>query len=79
MGGDEFVLLLPGVAQLGEAEERAARIRETLRTPMTYSHYEIEVRTSIGIGLYPNGGDTAEELIRTTDHAMYRDKKIVNH
>ena len=73
-GGEEFLLLLPGMP-LATAEERAEQLRSTfadMRLPFADSYLQTTV--SIGVAAFPAHGDTPEQLIRHSDHALYRAK-----
>ncbi len=74
LGGDEFAVLLPNVAGEQEALEAAQRLLEALVPPARLGDYEIVVTASIGICLYPDHGETAEEILRRADKAMSRAK-----
>ena len=74
LGGDEFAILLPHVDG-GDAALRAGqRLLEALTPPARLGDYEIVVTASVGICLYPDHGETAEEILRRADKAMYRAK-----
>jgi diguanylate cyclase (GGDEF)-like protein/PAS domain S-box-containing protein len=74
LGGDEFILLLPGTDSDGAAHV-AKNIIRTLSEPYHISQHELLITPSIGICLYPNDGDNAETLIQNADSAMYRAKQ----
>ncbi len=69
--GDEFMALLPEVAQEGEAQRLAARILEALREPFLVGGQECFLTASIGIALYPRDGANAAELMKNADMAMH--------
>jgi diguanylate cyclase (GGDEF)-like protein len=74
LGGDEFILLLPGVDALGAinvAEKLLNEIAETYQI----EHYDLTLTASIGIALYPEDGDDLETLSKSADAAMYRAKQ----
>ncbi|TFW03419.1 EAL domain-containing protein [Oxalobacteraceae bacterium OM1] len=73
-GGDEFVVLLEGIQQEGEAADVALRIAAVLDAPFLVGQRECQVGASIGISLYPQDGTDAETLIRNADIAMYSAK-----
>ncbi|MDD2557579.1 MAG: sensor domain-containing diguanylate cyclase [Desulfuromonadaceae bacterium] len=75
MGGDEFVILLPRVDDRAGVETLIARINETLQSPFLFDSLEIHSHVSVGFSLFPENGDTAEELLRVADQQMYRAKK----
>ena len=70
LGGDEFTVLLDG----GEATEFAAKIQRELSRPLTLSGQEIVSTPSIGIAHGRLHYETAEEILRDADLAMYRAK-----
>jgi len=74
-GGDEFVLLLPAIAEAEDAVEAARRILERLREPTVLEEREFTITGSIGIALYPHDGAEPEALLRSADLAMYRAKE----
>jgi len=81
LGGDEFIILL---ARLTRPEDNIAdiiqKIVDTLNKPFTIESHKISISVSIGISLYPDNGQTGEELIKNADKAMYRAKKdSTNH
>jgi diguanylate cyclase (GGDEF)-like protein len=69
--GDEFMALLPEVADEGEAQRLAARILEALREPFLVGGQECFLTASIGIALYPRDGANAAELMKNADMAMH--------
>ena len=74
LGGDEFAVLLENVAGKEEALAAAQRLLEAMVPPARLVDYEIVVTASIGIALYPDHGETAEEILQRADKAMYRAK-----
>jgi diguanylate cyclase (GGDEF)-like protein/PAS domain S-box-containing protein len=75
VGGDEFTLLLTGIADRSEVETVAGRVLEAVRGPRTISGKEITVTTSIGVALFPRDGADAQTLLGNADTAMYRAKQ----
>jgi diguanylate cyclase (GGDEF)-like protein len=73
LGGDEFVLVAEG-ADHETAAMIALRILRLLIEPIQASGNLLSLGGSIGIAIYPNDGEGADELIRHTDIAMYRAK-----
>jgi diguanylate cyclase (GGDEF)-like protein/PAS domain S-box-containing protein len=71
VGGDEFVLLLPGVTSSADAERAVLRIVAALEPPFTIDGREVIVRASFGIALYPDDSSDTRELFRRADLAMY--------
>ncbi len=70
-GGDEFIALLPEIVDESDAERVAARILESMRTPITVAGEDCFVTASVGIAMYPRDGLTVVDLMRNSDVAMY--------
>ncbi|HWG85900.1 MAG TPA: sensor domain-containing diguanylate cyclase [Deinococcales bacterium] len=74
MGGDEFLLLAPGLRDPAGAERAAQRLLDSLARPFLISGREVRVSASIGISLYPDDTTDSDSLLRDADRAMYRAK-----
>jgi diguanylate cyclase (GGDEF)-like protein/PAS domain S-box-containing protein len=74
-GGDEFVVVLENVMDLGVPVRVVDRISEKLQDPFVLDGQEIFITTSIGIALNTSGQESPEELLRNADTAMYRAKE----
>jgi diguanylate cyclase (GGDEF)-like protein/PAS domain S-box-containing protein len=74
VGGDEFVVLMPGVLAWDDAEAMAARLREAVGAPFLIDGYEIRIGASVGLHVGAPAED-ADEVLRAADHAMYTVKK----
>jgi diguanylate cyclase (GGDEF)-like protein len=74
LGGDEFALLLQDTGA-AEAEDAALRILDSLNTTYSVAGKEAKIHASIGIAVTGSHADTAEELIRNADTAMYVAKR----
>jgi len=74
LGGDEFAVLLENVGTEEEALSAAQRLLEAMVPPARLGDYEIVVTASIGICLFPDHGQTAEEMLQRAEKAMYRAK-----
>lgn len=72
-GGDEFVLLLPGMDQVG-ALSMARRVSGTL---LRSDHAGRSVSVSIGIAVFPSDGTSADALLAAADRSMYVEKRQV--
>ena len=80
LGGDEFVVLLSGFnssdAVLAQEVERAAReLLVAISAPMQIEGHTLQLSASIGIALIPDHGDSAEDLLKRADIALYRVKE----
>jgi diguanylate cyclase (GGDEF)-like protein len=74
LGGDEYAFVLPQIHGPLEAEAISAKIIEAIKRPFLFDGREAFVSASIGIALCPDDGDTAEDLLRRADMAMYSAK-----
>jgi diguanylate cyclase (GGDEF)-like protein len=72
-GGEEFLLILPGVDE-SEALVRLENIREKI-SRLTFQDKDLTVSFSIGVAAYPNNASNAEELVKKADMALLRAKK----
>ena len=75
-GGDEFVVWCPDTDK-EKALKIAAALTETCRQPIIIGSHSLEIGASIGVALYPEHGQDAENLIKRADIAMYQAKR--NH
>jgi diguanylate cyclase (GGDEF)-like protein len=73
-GGDEFVVLMPGVLDPGAVEATSARIRTAVEAPFVIDGIEVRIGASVGVHLAPLSCDP-DEALRAADHAMYTIKK----
>ncbi len=78
VGGDEFVVLCPGVEDAELAQTLASRIVDQVQIPVTLSRgHEAEVSASIGLIMVHGRADgplEAADLLRLADQAMYEAK-----
>ena len=71
LGGDEFTVLLSQLTDREEAAALANRIMEALQRPFILQDHSFNVSCSIGIALYPQDGDNADDLLKRADTALY--------
>lgn len=76
MGGDEFMLVYPTVKEHQEVINLANTILQNLTSPFYIEDYELLVSASIGISIYPSGGNSVVELMKKADIALYRAKDL---
>lgn len=74
LGGDEFGIVLHSVVHQRDAGRVAGKILQALRAPVELQGHRLFVTASIGIAIYPNDGDTVDELLVEADVAMYQAK-----
>jgi diguanylate cyclase (GGDEF)-like protein/PAS domain S-box-containing protein len=75
IGGDEFVVLLPGLVHEESAAHVASKILEAIRQPILIDNHVLYITISIGISIYPEDGGNDETLLTNADVAMYRAKE----
>lgn len=75
MGGDEFVLLLPTIANSESSAQLAGKIVRAFRKPFFCDGHTLKVTTSIGIANFPEDGEDAETVLKNADIALYRVKE----
>ena len=68
IGGDDFVILLTGVA---DASVVASRIAAALTAKFEVKGHSLSTSCSIGISMFPDHGDDGETLIKYADQALY--------
>ncbi len=78
LGGDEFILVLPGADANGAARV-AGKLIESVSQPCEIEQHELTITPSIGIAIYPHDGDDFETLLKNADTAMYRVKEATHN
>ncbi len=76
IGGDEFTLIIPNLSDRKYSTEFSKKIIELFKEPFKLAGKEVYISTSIGIALYPDNGNNAEELLKNAEAAMYRAKEV---
>jgi len=75
LGGDEFAVLVPEISNPAEMDALARRMCDALVAPFRVEHHDFYLSASIGIALFPEDGDSADDLLAHVDAAMYRAKE----
>ena len=81
MGGDEFVIVATLLPDALVVDSIAERIRRALAVPLDIEGVTLSVTPSIGISVFPEDGDNAEQLLKHADIALYtaKDRGRGNH
>jgi diguanylate cyclase (GGDEF)-like protein len=75
IGGDEFVILLPAISP-DDAANKAERIIASVAAPFDLGlPAPVHIGISIGSACAPSDGETADELLRSADRALYEAKR----
>ncbi|NOR55711.1 MAG: EAL domain-containing protein [Sulfurovum sp.] len=84
LGGDEFILTIPSIADTLEkskvqASIYAKRIQEVFEEPFLIEDLHLRITSSIGIIVIEPKNNNVEEIIRHADLTMYQAKKSEGH
>ena len=80
LGGDEFCIVIEGAESRSHVSVAAAKIRRLFEEPvLTSENKEIFIELSIGSSVYPEDGETMEDLLKNADIAMYEAKRDGGH
>ncbi|UXH79013.1 putative bifunctional diguanylate cyclase/phosphodiesterase [Roseateles amylovorans] len=70
-GGDEFVVLLEDVHQRKDVQVVLNALLSVVEVPVQADGRDLSVTPTIGVALYPEHGESPEELLQHADTAMY--------
>ncbi len=73
-GGDEFVILVPGLSSPASLAPLARRILVAVAQPVRLKSHELRVTASIGISAFPQDGADEHMLMKHADIALYQAK-----
>lgn len=77
LGGDEFAAIIYPCYQLEDVQRIAGDIQLAMAAPMELAGgHVITVSLSMGIAAYPDHAQTADELLKYADAAMYEAKRV---
>jgi diguanylate cyclase (GGDEF)-like protein/PAS domain S-box-containing protein len=74
IGGDEFLVICPGMPSVELAVPVADRVSLALRHPFIFGDAAIEIGASLGVAWAPPGNCSLDNLIARSDRAMYESK-----
>ncbi|UVE18026.1 EAL domain-containing protein [Pseudomonas sp. LS44] len=74
LGGDEFALLCEDCAQPEQAAALAQQLLDAMREPFSINAQDLFITASIGICLYPGDAQSADNLMRNADSALFKAK-----
>jgi|GEM_PF-3077438 len=76
VGGDEFIVLLPDIAEAADAGFIAEKIRYQMERPFVMEdHVTLNISSSIGVVLFPDHATNSKDLMKFGDEAMYQAKR----
>lgn len=74
LGGDEFTIVMEDIEDVDDVNRIAQKVIESLSESIFIDSYELTPSTSVGITIFPDDGDSVDELLKNADIAMYRAK-----
>jgi diguanylate cyclase (GGDEF)-like protein/PAS domain S-box-containing protein len=75
LGGDEFAILPGNATELPAAAAMVWKLQQMCASGFQLDEQVVHVAASIGIAMFPDHGQTAAELLRRADVAMYHAKR----
>jgi diguanylate cyclase (GGDEF)-like protein len=75
VGGDEFVVVAPGVRNVDSVASLADKVVALFDEPIAVTEGQVSVSISVGVALFPEHGQSSRELINRADEAMYLIKR----
>ena len=76
LGGDEFAVILSNIKEEEDAFAVAQRITSQIDHPVQLGNHQIIITACMGISIFPQDGETVDELLKKADIAMYYAKRI---
>ncbi|MFL6582203.1 MAG: putative bifunctional diguanylate cyclase/phosphodiesterase [Burkholderiales bacterium] len=73
--GDEYLMVLSALREPSEAALVAEKVLKIFDEIFVLENHQVQISASVGISVYPDDGQTMEDLIRNADAAMYHSKK----
>lgn len=73
-GGDEFLVTLSDIADVGAISRVADKLLARLSAPFDVDGHELSTSASMGIAIYPDDSDDFDSLMKKADVAMYQAK-----
>lgn len=73
-GGEEFLLVLPGMAEASAVERAEQLCVDMAAMSVSFESCSMAVTVSFGVSTGPNDGQTGDELIAAADRALYAAK-----
>jgi diguanylate cyclase (GGDEF)-like protein len=75
LGGDEFAVVATGIATESDAQSVVAPLVAALLRPVDIFGHQILIGASVGIAMIPRDGNSAADLLRRADLALYQAKR----
>ena len=75
LGGDEFTILFEEITRFQDITSLARKILNQFRDPFVIEEHKLYISCSIGVSIYPDDGNSGEDLLKYADNAMYKAKE----
>lgn len=75
IGGDEFVIVMPHIADPYEVQDFSSKVLSAISRKRMYEKVELFTGASIGVSIYPDDAENPNELLKYADEAMYKVKR----
>ncbi|TVV44842.1 EAL domain-containing protein [Thalassolituus sp. C2-1] len=76
LGGDEFVVVLSRIDGEERIQEKCDQLLQVISRPYSLQGHLLSVFASAGISIYPQHGNSVDELIRNADAALHKAKEL---
>ena len=71
ISGDEFNVLMPDLVLSDDVGKVVGKIMGVFESPFLLGEVEVNVTTSVGVSMFPEDGESSDELVQKADSAMY--------
>lgn len=75
LGGDEFAILVSGHIDERSLEVLCGRVVDAVASPIVFAGNPLDTSASLGVALFPDDGQTQDELYKAADVALYAAKR----
>ncbi len=75
LGGDEFAIIATNIDKKRDSAILGNKILSIFEQPLQIQTHQIKTGTSIGLAFYPDDAESADELLRKADMALYEAKR----
>ena len=69
-GGDQFPLLINNIEGPHQASKIISEIQQQLKAPFFINNQEINITSRVGVSIYPNDSDCAEQLVSNANQSL---------
>ncbi|MFH0993811.1 MAG: bifunctional diguanylate cyclase/phosphodiesterase [bacterium] len=77
-GGNEFLFVLPKIRALEAVETMILKVFDRFRQPIDIRNVKVEIKSNIGISVFPYDGRKLDDLLKKCDTALFKAKEQGN-